>query len=1075
MKKTSFCSAVLIAALLIYTGKSFSQATLSKPNVFTKLITDFGAVANDGIDDTWAFIKAGHFISNEWDINGVLLPIGQSNYFASNTRIRLEIPSGTYNVGKQIVRTNCASINTNYGIVFGLSAGPNYAPISLPFNSAKWHGLEVIKITNVDEVEIVGTGSSRPTIVYNSGLHIGYFDCIDGTPLTVTGGNLNNSDIGHFILATNSKNVSISNIIVDGNNIKTSTIYGGNFLDISQTPNVNNRIQLGADGIALTNTKAVTVTNVNMHHMTRDGIQVNDNLNTDPSGTNSTLFTKLLITDCNFDFNRRQGISWVGGRNLNVSNTTFNNIGQSVYSSSDPTANGSPGSGIDIEPNANVYCVDGVFSNCQFKNNTGKAVENEVSVRTKNILFNNNTICQDIDGDCVWVKGPGITFDQCFIWGTFIHGNSSGIIGNETKFTNCEFADEEYQGMYAVNRQLVNTTSARRLQFNSCTFRIIHPSMRIFFITNPSTAEADYTQFKDCIIKYESTSTQATADIVSSCIFDGANSFSNNNPVSLVEIKSKGLVFNGSTSVCQPNSFTLNGRILLGYALTNTGSSNGFTIGRNGIGTTNTDGNYNFNIAANSCVYFNSNSVISIGIKSSFRNQAGGQLVAVAGTINNNGKIILEPASHTCFQNSTLSIIGQSDLSSEFYYHKTANMGINPTWINYSGFSGYLPVALQNLNLSFTKFDGGNPLVTNSNLITTTNEGLQFPGWIPTPINNPNANNNYLQAAFPANPANFNWSTINPFSIEISFKLINGASIGTLFGQVNGLSVSFLAPLTPIPVSSPGSLPPQSTQLHISYMNPTLEDYIDVPLNILPTTDNSCHYLTITRSTTDLKLRVYLDGNPNPVYTADNPFPGYVLAPYNTVKIGHMLNGWVNQIRLWSKTLSTDEVCYNYKRKRFLNNSNTGLWTDWDMTESAGSSVLNGISTSVNATIIGNVTRVSQNTIGNCLNLFGSSNSFYNFRPAPPKNTISLSQPVLQKQLNIYPNPNNGEFQIGLIKAANKQSLFIYNAAGKLIHTKNFANQLTQTFNIKNAGTGIYIVKLINGNEILVGKITVSQ
>jgi hypothetical protein len=94
-----------------------AQALITKP-AMVKSIADFGAKPNDTVDDSWAFIKAGKYFSNLWDINGTPLNKGQVNFSYAAYSGKLVIPPGKYLVGKQI-SIPASGLNTTYGKIFG--------------------------------------------------------------------------------------------------------------------------------------------------------------------------------------------------------------------------------------------------------------------------------------------------------------------------------------------------------------------------------------------------------------------------------------------------------------------------------------------------------------------------------------------------------------------------------------------------------------------------------------------------------------------------------------------------------------------------------------------------------------------------------------------------------------------------------------------------------------------------------------------------------------------------------------------------------------------------------------------
>ncbi len=74
---------------------------------------------------------------------------------------------------------------------------------------------------------------------------------------------------------------------------------------------------------------------------------------------------------------------------------------------------------------------------------------------------------------------------------------------------------------------------------------------------------------------------------------------------------------------------------------------------------------------------------------------------------------------------------------------------------------------------------------------------------------------------------------------------------------------------------------------------------------------------------------------------------------------------------------------------------------------------------------------------------------------------------------SIYPNPNNGEFNVKLNSNSFENStLEIIDVLGKKIHSQNLTNQQT-IINTKNISKGIYIVKLTKENQTVISKIVV--
>ena len=100
------------------------------------------------------------------------------------------------------------------------------------------------------------------------------------------------------------------------------------------------------------------------------------------------------------------------------------------------------------------------------------------------------------------------------------------------------------------------------------------------------------------------------------------------------------------------------------------------------------------------------------------------------------------------------------------------------------------------------------------------------------------------------------------------------------------------------------------------------------------------------------------------------------------------------------------------------------------------------------------------------------ADSYLNLGAEPESDDISTDKIELQGDLrvNIYPNPNNGQFNIYLGKTNQNTLIEVYDIMGKNIFTKNNVNNQL-TIDINNQPKGIYFVKITIGNEVFNEKI----
>ena len=95
-----------------------------------------------------------------------------------------------------------------------------------------------------------------------------------------------------------------------------------------------------------------------------------------------------------------------------------------------------------------------------------------------------------------------------------------------------------------------------------------------------------------------------------------------------------------------------------------------------------------------------------------------------------------------------------------------------------------------------------------------------------------------------------------------------------------------------------------------------------------------------------------------------------------------------------------------------------------------------------------------------------SSALYASFPEDPTTNVTSLTN---NNKIKIYPNPNNGNFNIQIEKKAN---IFIYNISGNLVFSST-SNKPLQTIDLKNQDSGVYLVKIIYQNKICYEKISI--
>lgn len=401
-------------------------SALGQKNV-VRDIKSFGAKGDGRTNDQDAFEKAAKFF-NDRGGNG-----------------KLVISKGIYIVGKQI---NTNSVN----------------------GQANLQGQDLLHFKNVKNLTISGTKNS--IIKYTDGLKYGSFDPKTGAAYQAKGYFVNPTyaaTLGYCIFVEASENVQIADLELNGNNI--NQVLGGSYGDVGR--------QLPHYGVFILRSRSVTVRNIKAHHFALDGISI--------ANAKSDQKDNIVLQSCIFEYNSRQGLSWIGGNDLTVKDCKFNHTGQAKFSSP-------PGAGVDIEAETGPI-RNGKFINCEFVDNKGCAMVAD-SGDSGDCSFDNCTFW-GIDGWSVWVTKPGFTFTNCNIYGSVVHGYNSPNDKDATKYIKCNFEDKAYNGRDPYGGFLIESNGMRRVSFINCT--MIANKKKLFWIFIPPTTKPEEKyQFVNC-------------------------------------------------------------------------------------------------------------------------------------------------------------------------------------------------------------------------------------------------------------------------------------------------------------------------------------------------------------------------------------------------------------------------------------------------------------------------------------------------------------------------------------------------------------------------------------------------
>ena len=342
---------------------------------------------------------------------------------------RLVIPKGIYIVGKQVRGTDNLF-------------DPQY----------------VLALRNVVHLAIDGDGAK---LKYIDSLYYGSFDPVTLKPFQPTGYFTDHhyaAYIGTCVDIESCSDVTVTGLELDGNN--RAFKIGGSWGDAG--------IQLNHIGVGIWSSKDITIDRLHIHHFGQDGIE---------TGTHDSLPQHLVIKNTVCEYNFRQGLSWIGGNGILVSNCAFNHTGRGrLYTA--------PGAGLDIESEWSP-CKFGVFNNCEFTDNSGCGMVAD-SGPTSDMQFS-NCLFWGTSTWSIWPNKPRYHFTGCNIFGSIVHTFQAQKAADGTTFSACHFQDSAYHGQDAYGHFLAELNGTPFTRFEACTFTARKAQMFWLAIDNKQT------------------------------------------------------------------------------------------------------------------------------------------------------------------------------------------------------------------------------------------------------------------------------------------------------------------------------------------------------------------------------------------------------------------------------------------------------------------------------------------------------------------------------------------------------------------------------------------------------------
>lgn len=377
----------------------------------TRSIKDFGAKGDGRSNDQPAFAKASAFFNHRKG-NGKLI-----------------IPKGIYITGGQKFLGNDPS-----GIVTYL-------------------GENVIDLRGCSNMKIEG----KPGAVIRNAdsLRIGTFEPATGKPFRHTIKDINvqtayakyAANAGNVFFLKNCSDIKISGLSIDGN--VPGFILGGNW------GTGRNPYELIHYGINILDSHDIGISNCNISNFSCDGIYI--------ANMGQELKTyKIVVDKCKVNYCGRNGLSWIGGEDIRVTNSVFSNQGQGLVQES-------PGAGISVEVENSSFCRKGYFYNCIAENNSGSAITSGSKSLATDVVFKKCSAASP-GYYTVFADAAKHRFEDCRFYGTVLVWYRAAGADDAVQFRRCVF-EENYKGkkMYDGSYQLGVEATATII--DSCEFR----------------------------------------------------------------------------------------------------------------------------------------------------------------------------------------------------------------------------------------------------------------------------------------------------------------------------------------------------------------------------------------------------------------------------------------------------------------------------------------------------------------------------------------------------------------------------------------------------------------------------